>query len=288
MTGDCPSVQIDVIIIAQNEELNIRYSVASAVGWAHQVFVVDAHSSDATADMARLCGAQVYQHEFIDWADQRNWALAHLPLAADWVLFLDADEVLTANFKAALPAALNSAGDERFGAVALRFEFRFLGKTLRHAYGHPPIVRLVRKGRARWFAQGAREHCVVDGDVIRCDEPVMHMDRRGISYWIEKQNRNATRDARSLVGKPTARATTSTTEVVDRAGRLWLRERVYDRAPLYLRPFLYFPYRYIVRLGFLDGKEGFVYCFLQAFWYPLLIAAKTDEMRLRNDSGEGR
>jgi glycosyltransferase involved in cell wall biosynthesis len=283
MTGRTDKAPLDVVIIAQNEEANIEHSISSVIGWARQVFVVDAFSTDRTAEIARACGAQVYQHEFVDWAAQRNWALANLPLIEDWTFFLDADEIVTPAFKQALTAKLNCTDSMGLAGISVRFILHFLEKELKHAYGHPPIIRIVRRGRARWVGFGAREYCVLDGDLAQIEIQLLHRDRRGISHWIQKQNQNATRDAIILLGAQNPPSLNSPQQKVDRARRLWLQQAVYNRLPLYVRPFIYFLYRYIIRLGFLDGKAGFIYCFLHGFWYPLLIAAKVDEMRLEDE-----
>lgn len=283
MTGGTDKAPLDVIIIAQNEEANIKHCVSSVVGWAKQVFVADAFSTDRTAEIARACGAQVYQHEFVDWAAQRNWALADLPLNEDWVFFLDADEFVTPAFKQALAAKLNCTHSPNLAGISVRYVLYFLGRELKHAYAHPAIVRVIRRGRAHWIGYGAREYGVLDGDLAQVEESISHLDRRGISHWIQKQNQNATRDATVLLGAQNPLSPKSPHQQVDRARRLWLQQAVYNRLPLYVRPFIYFLYRYIIRLGFLDGKAGFIYCFLHGLWYPLLIAAKVDEMRSENE-----
>jgi glycosyltransferase involved in cell wall biosynthesis len=270
---------VTVIVIAQNEEPNIEHCLQSVVGWAEQVFVVDAFSTDRTPELAHACGAKVVQHEFVDWASQRNWALENLPLRSEWVFFLDADEQVTDEFKKALENTLSNVSDKVAG-IYVRFNLYFLDRRLAHAYEAPPVMRIVRRGRARWIGEGAREYCLVQGRIVTLKEPLIHWDRKGLHSWIEKQNRNATREARVILnGQQTRNIPGEQALHIERPVRTWIRTHLYTRLPGWLRPFLHFAYRYFLRGGFLDGYPGFVYCFLHAFWLPLLIDAKVYEVR---------
>lgn len=271
-------VGVTVVIIAQNEEPNIAQCVQSVIGWADSVFVVDSFSVDETPELARAHGAEVVQHEFVDWASQRNWALENLPLDGEWVFFLDADESVTKPFKRSLEKTLRDASDDLCG-VYVRFAFYFLGRELRHAYEAPPVMRIVRRGRARWMGEGAREYCRLKGRTIVIEERLVHRDRKGLHEWIKKQNRNATREARiELVAQREKEVPGEGSDAItERPFRTWLRQEVYPHLPQWLRPFVHFGYRYLLRGGLLDGYPGFVFCFLHAFWYPMLIDAKIYE-----------
>jgi len=269
---------ISCIIIAQNEEPNIEHCLKSVVGWAEQVFVVDGFSTDRTPELARAYGAEVVQHEFVDWASQRNWALDNLPLKTEWVFFLDADESVTDEFKKALEETLSAVSSELAG-IYIRKILYFLNRPLHHI-SEPPHMRIVRRGRARWIGEGAREYCLVQGQTVTIKEPLIHWDRKGLHSWIEKQNRNATREANVILsGQQTQSIPGERGVRIERPLRTWIRTHIYTRLPGWLRPFLHFAYRYFLRGGFLDGYPGFVYCFLHAFWLPLLIDAKVYEAR---------
>jgi glycosyltransferase involved in cell wall biosynthesis len=267
-------IPVTVVVIAQNEGANICHCLDSVRGWCAEMYVVDSFSTDQTAALARQAGASVVQHTFEDWAAQRNWALDHLPLQTEWVLFLDADEQLTDDLKTEIEHDLANAAPD-ISAFAIRQAFVFLGQYLRHAYDGPPLVRLVRKQHARWFCQGAREYCKVNGCVCEIRSRIWHQDYKGLSAWIEKQNRNATREARLMWQRATASEATRTSE---RRLRAWVRDRVWNRLPLFLRPLLYFLYRYVVRGGFLDGRAGLIYTFLHGLWFNFLIDAKYQEL----------
>jgi glycosyltransferase involved in cell wall biosynthesis len=271
-----------VIVIAQNEEVNLEACLLSAGGWAPQVFVVDGGSTDQTMEIARRCGAHVYQHPFTHWADQRNWALQNLPLEGTWVFFLDADEQLTDAFKHALHQVLSKIPDEITG-IYVCFDLYFMNRLLSHA-PEPPHLRIVRRGQASWIAQGAREYCRLQGKTMVVHEALIHWDRRGLHYWIEKQNRNASREARQILNGQHLNAASQPGVSLERPLRTWMRTRLYPRLPGWLKPFLHFTYRYFVKRGFLDGYPGFVFSFLHAFWLPLLVEAKVYESRRGKES----
>ena len=146
---------ISVVIIAQNESANIAAAVRSVVPWAHAAWVVDSFSEDDTAEVAADAGATVVRHRFTHWADQRNWALDHLPLATPWVLFLDADEWVPSDCRREIDERLAVAGSEVAG-LRVRFDYRFLGRSINRSFDSHAVVRVVRRERARWSASGAR------------------------------------------------------------------------------------------------------------------------------------
>jgi glycosyltransferase involved in cell wall biosynthesis len=269
---------VTVIVIAQNEQANIQFCVRSVKGWASEIYVVDSFSTDDTGKIAEEEGAIVAFHEFYDWASQRNWALDNLPLKTDWILFIDADEQATDMFKQEVDSSLAAAPLD-VAAFSIHLDTIFLGRSLRHAFESPAYIRLVRRGKARWHGVGAREYCEADGHVLDISHRVWHEDHKGLSIWIEKQNRNATREACVLVDHSTQENQDQyTRKTSERKWRAWIRERIWNKMPLFIRPLFYFVYRYILRGGFLDGYAGLAYTFLQGFWLTFLIDAKYYEI----------
>lgn len=266
-----------VVILTYNEEVNLPTALESICGWADQVFVVDSYSTDRTLEIARQFEVSVYQNPWQDWAAQRNWALAKLPIHTEWVFFLDADEVATHQFRRELDAYIANA-DSSVAALQIRQRFVFLGRELRHAHESPPLVRMIRPGRAKWQCLGAREYTSVDGEILAVSTLLHHEDRRGLTFWIEKQNKNASREAEVLLKGSGLDVDPKFGQ--ERAVRYWLQQSVWRKLPLFIRPFIYFFYVYCIRLGFLDGWQGFVFCFLHGLWYRMLIDAKYAEARL--------
>ena len=248
---------VSVIILTRDERANLPFALESVRGWAADTFVVDSFSTDGTPEIARDGGATVVQHEFTGYGGQRNWALAHLPLKTEWVLFLDADEMLSPALRREIDDLDLDATDAR--AFSMRFRFVFMGRWLRHGgYYGTRIVRLMRRD-ARWDERAVDEKVVSSGRVVALQGDLIHCNRKGLSAWVAKHNHYADLEADEMANaRRTARG----------------RRRVWASLPLVVRAFLYFGYRYVVRLGFLDGRPGLVFHALHALWYRVLVDAK--------------
>jgi glycosyltransferase involved in cell wall biosynthesis len=261
-------LEVSVLIMTQNEEANIKFAVESALPYFNQIILVDSFSTDNTIEIVKQYpGVEVYQHAFENWAAQRNWMLRNCAIKNDIVFFLDADEYITAAFVDELRNIINSG--IIFSAIFVTPTFIFLDKKLRHAYGHPKIRRIFRKTGLEFYCEGARERAVAEGPVLEIKEPFIHHDRKPISDWIAKHNVNAQRETSFYCERESVMRTASLPRGL--RARTWVRENIWNRLPLLVRPFLYFFYRYIIKLGLLDGKAGFIYCYLHAFWYQRLI-----------------
>jgi glycosyltransferase involved in cell wall biosynthesis len=275
-TGFAP---LAVVILTRNEEENLPYALASVSGWAAEVWVVDAHSTDRTAEVAQAAGAAVVTHEFAGYAAQRNWALRNLSFQHEWVLFLDADEMVSPELRAELSAVLSSPPESVAGYYVKR-RFIFLGRWLRHGGYYPTwLLRLVRRRVARWEDRAVDEHLIVDGGTARLHHDLIHEDHRPLSRWIDRHNQYATLAAHDFLHRTAGEAVVPRWGGTQAERKRWWYERVYLRAPLGLRAVAYFLYRYVVRGGFLDGGPGLVYHVLQGLWYRVLIDAKILEGR---------
>jgi len=277
---------ISVIILTFNEEANISSSLKSLKDLTEEIFIVDSFSTDKTLEIAKNYTDKIYQNPWNGWAAQRNWALANLNISTEWILFLDADEQVTPEFSEELKKIILEA-DNSIAGLNVRFNFIFLGRRLRFAYESPPVLRVIRRGKANWYGEGAREYAIVYGQTVTVQVRLLHQDQKGLAMWVNRQTKNAQREA--WLTKMAERGLTSSEIVADtrrtheRPWRRYLRDRVWKRLPHFGRPFLYFFYRYVLRGGFLDGRAGFAYCFLQALWYPLLIDMMTEEYIIHND-----
>jgi glycosyltransferase involved in cell wall biosynthesis len=270
----CP---VSVIVLTYNEEANIAGCLESIRDLTDAVLVVDSFSTDATLAIAREYTQEIYQNPWKDWAAQRNWALDHLPLAHEWILFLDADERITPDFATELQQRLAKAPPDLAG-MNVHFRFLFLGRPLRFAYESPPVLRLVRRGRGRWQGEGAREYACLEGKTWDIKSQLDHWDRKDLKAWIAKQTGNAVRELQLQKAGAAAKAkSVDSPGTHERPWRRWLRDRAWQHLPRFWRTFPYFLYRYILRGGILDGRAGFAYCFLQALWYPLLIDMLLEE-----------
>lgn len=273
-------IPLTVIILTHNEEVNLPACLESLRGLDCEVFVVDSGSTDRTREIAKAYGAKVYEHPFENYAAQRNWAQENLPITTEWVLHLDADERLTPELVQEITEVLRSPPPGVDGFL-LRKRTIFLGRWIRHG-GHYPSyhLRLFRVRSGHCEQRLYDQHFVVHGRVAKLKNDYIDVVASDLSTWTERHLRWARLEASELL---------NSTPMEDRVRpklfgtpierRRWLRERLYARAPLFVRAFAYWVYRYFFRLGFLDGKEGFIFHFLQGFWFRLLVDIYLDELR---------
>jgi len=274
-----------VVVLTYNEERNLAACLCSSLQLTSRVLVVDSFSTDATLAIAESFAVPVFQHVWSHWADQRNWAMDHVPIDTGWILFLDADETLTEELRAEMRAAVRAASSGLNG-LYIRRRFVFLGRWLRHGgYANIWVLRLVRHGCARVVPSAGREYFQVKGRVERLRYDMIHDDHKPISAWVAKHDRIAGLEA-AIAGRSGQVAGAGGSEL-EGSARNRLRRMVVDRIPLTAQSFLLFTYRYVVRLGFLDGWEGFAYYFLHDLRFPFLIAVKHRELNLHPIEAQG-
>jgi glycosyltransferase involved in cell wall biosynthesis len=260
---------LSVIILTLDEEANLPVALASLRGLDPEIFVVDSGSTDRTLEIARAAGCHVVQHRFESQAQQLNWALDTLPIGTPWVMRLDADERLTPELAQELSARLPALPDDVTGLLVKRRVY-FWGRWIRRGGYYPTwLLRIWRRGRARCEQRWMDEHMVVDSSrTMRLDHDIIDENQKGLTFWTDKHNRYADREVRDLLVLRERSGTT--VDLDDQPGiRRWLKENLYTRAPLFWRALGYWFYRYVLRLGFLDGRPGLVFHFLQGFLVPL-------------------
>lgn len=260
---------ITVIILTKNEEANIETCVKSAWQIAKRVIVVDSGSIDNTLDIAQDCGAETYFHEWQGHAKQFNWALDNCNLNTEWIFRLDADERISEELAKEIQQRLIKANG--IDGFSMRWRVYFMNKWLKHGGTHKPyFLRLFRYGKGRVEEKLMDEHIIVNGRVEQLDGDLIHYDYKGLDVWLSKHIWYSNLELEMI---KTQSNFTGGNEVQKK------KRGLYYQLPLFLRARLYFWYRYYVQLGFLDGKEGKIFCFLQAYWYRFLVDAKIYESR---------
>ena len=242
--------------------------------------VIDSNSTDNTRELAASMGADVLQNDWVNHATQFNWGLDNAKIETPWVFRLDADEVVTKDLAAVLSEACTSA-PESVAGLTINRQIHFLGRWMRHGSIYPlRMLRLFRFGKGRCEQRWMDEHIVVDGDVEHVNADIVDDNLNSLSWWTEKHNGYATREVIDLLLNEGVDEEVAAV-ALSRQARLkrWMKESVYGRMPLGLRPAMYFFYRYVIRLGFLDGWQGMVFHVLQGFWYRFLVDAKLMEVR---------
>ena len=267
LTGaDTARVPVTVVVLTLNEELNLPHALASVAGWAADTIVVDAGSTDRTAEIARLASARFVVHPFEDYSSQRNFALT-LPMATDWVLFLDADEILTRDLRDEIAGVLG--GSPRENGFFVRYRLVWMDQPIRFGYRPAWLLRLVRRDAARCDGRGVNEHLTVSGAAGYLSSRFIHHDRKDLSEWLRKHERYARLEAARLFAADSDERGAFFGSQSQRTR--WIRTTIWRRLPPFVRPCLYFVLRYVCLGGFLDGRAGFTFHFMQALWYQTLI-----------------
>ena len=278
---------VSLIILTFNEEKQIERCIKSASEIADQVFIIDSFSTDQTIRLAERLGAKVYQHEWEDnHAKQFNWGLDNLPIKTEWVFRLDADEYLLPELVEEIKEKLPSLEKDITGVFLNRRVF-FMNKWIKHGGYYPTyLLRLWRYGSGKFEERWMDEHVKLElGRTITFENDFVDDNLNNLTWWINKHNNYSTREAVDLLNikfKFSNRLSIDASISKDQDKRKrWLKENLYSHIPLFLRPFFYFIYRYFFRLGFLDGKPGLIWHFLQGFWYRFLVDAKVYDIERR-------
>lgn len=274
---------LTVVILTKNEERHIKRVLASVSGIADRCVVVESGSTDHTVELAVAHGAEVLENPWINYATQLNWALDQLPHDTEWVLRLDADEIVTPELLTEITQKLPNLGPQIEGVYVSR-RMTFLRRPIRWGGVFPVrVLRIFRYGKGRCENRWMDEHIQVEGATAEFDGEIIDDNLNSLSWWTEKHNSYASREVVDILNLEYGfmpHETIANLQSRQQAGvKRWLKEKVYARLPGGLRAFVYFFYRYIVRLGFLDGKEGTAFHVLQGFWYRYLVDAKLFEVK---------
>ena len=274
-SGRVGSIPVSVVILAKNESQNMRRCI-EGVDWCDDIVVVDDGSTDATGDIAKSCGARVVSHKFESFATQRNWAMEHASLAHDWVLHLDADEVGTDAMRREIQDAVAAASDETTAFRMCR-KTMLMGKWLKYSDGFPVwIMRLVRKGVVEFENSGHGEVAVptVSGELGTIREPFHHYAfSKGLANWIERHNRYSTCEAH-LEAKEDHNVNWLQLLSVEKAVRRREQRKLSRSLPF--RPSLRFLYQYVFKLGFLDGRAGWMFSSMMATYESWIVVKKNE------------
>jgi glycosyltransferase involved in cell wall biosynthesis len=266
-----------IVILTFNSDLSIADTLQSVVSLSDDIHVVDSFSKDRTVEIAQGFGAKVVEHAFENYGAQRNWAITSLDLKYEWQLHLDADERLTSTLLQEIQALPEDPSVNGFYIPRL---MTYLGRFIRHGGMYPTWhMRLFRTGYGQCEARKYDQHFyVTQGETAQLKGDMIDDLRMPLTEWTFRHNRWSDAEVEELSAKENegrieARLTGNPVE-----RKRYLR-RLYNDTPLFVRPFVLFFYRYFLRLGFLDGAEGFIFYVLQTFWFRFLVDAKLFERR---------
>lgn len=281
-------IPVSAVILTYNEEKNIETCLKSIARWCQEIFVVDSGSRDKTLDIVAQYTSQVYVHSYIDHASQLDWSLKNLPFTYEWIIPLDADHMVTEKLKLEIIKIVQNPEPGVNGYYS-KHRYFFWGRPIR---GFKPYsLRLFRRDKTRVdHSELVDFRFVVEGKTKKLAGAIHESNQNELSidFWIDKHQKFSSRIAIEeilringnlkwslkprLFGTPDERI-------------IFLKEKWY-RMPLYVRPVFYFLYRYVFRLGCLDGMKGLIYHFLHAFWFTLIIDIKIARIRERLAQGE--
>lgn len=277
-------MSLAAIVLTRDEERHLPRLLQDLAALGAGVFVVDSFSTDRTTAIAEAAGALVVQNRFVNQAQQFQWALDNLSIDAEWVMRLDADEVLTPELVEEIRRRLPSLPPDVTG-VNLKRRHVFLGRWIKHGGRYPVILlRIWRNGAARIEQRWMDEHMVLlRGRAVTFARDFADENLNDLTFFTDKHNRYATREAIDVLMRRYGlrdedEALSPTSASLQAAAKRGIKARLYNRLPFGIGPLAYFLYRYVLRLGFLDGAEGFAYHALQGFWYRLLVDAKVLEI----------
>jgi glycosyltransferase involved in cell wall biosynthesis len=269
-TTPAAKLPVSVIVAARNEEKNLPRCL-EALRDAGEVYVIDSQSTDATPEIARAFGAKVVQFHYQGgWPKKRQWAIDTLPLEFDWILLVDADEALTPELVEEIRSA---TAEGRASGYFISLRMHFLGRVLRHGDASFWKLALFRRGKGRYECRlrdqdpsmadmEVHEHVVVEGPTARLRSPLIHDNVESLSRYIQKHDEYSNWEARVLLqGEQEGSALPASLFGTQAQRRRWLKKKLFA---LPGSPALLFLYRYFLRLGFMDGVPGLIYCGFQA------------------------
>jgi glycosyltransferase involved in cell wall biosynthesis len=270
--------QITIVVLTFNCAEVIERTLTAARQVGGKIICIDSFSTDSTVDILRNSDCELHQRRFKHYSDQRNWAIENFGNRAEWQLHLDADEILDANAIASIQAVIGNPG--RYDGYMLRRRTYFLGKELRHAGTGIWQLRLFRSGLGACEDRLYDQHFICKGSVGRLGGWLHDMNCGTLSEWTARHNRWSDLEAQELL-RPVAEDSSALQArlSVDPRQRRRMYKGWYYRSPLILRAWGFFFFRYIIMLGFLDGRAGLLFAFFQALWFRMLVDAKLIEAR---------
>jgi len=277
-------LNLSVIVLTKDEEANLGQCLRSFDPLGADLYIVDSGSTDGTKEEARRHGARIYEHAFETHALQWAWALDNLPLRSEWVIALDADQSLTPELAGELGSLFSSPVPAEIEGFYTNRRQIFRGRWLKHGGYYPKyLLKIFRRTAVRFDAGDiAEHHFYVLGKTGKLRHDIIEDNKKenDITFWVQKHNRYASlvaiEEHRRRTGGATGPLRPAMFGTPDE--RTLVKKGYWLYLPLYLRPILFFVYLYFFQCGFLDGKEGFLFHFMHALWFRLLIDIKVEEL----------
>lgn len=274
---------LSIVILTYNEQKHIKRCINSLKPIAKDIYIIDSYSTDKTVEICHELGVKVYQNPFVNHAIQFQWGLDHCPIETEWVMKMDADEYILPELATEIAEKLDYLIDEISG-VYIKRRVYFKDRWIKHGSYYPTwLLRIWRYRDGHMEQRWMDEHIKLSsGKTTKFENDFVDDNFNDLTWWTTKHNNYATREAIDILNiiyefleyDEVPAKFFGTQEQKKR----WLKKH-YAKLPLFTRPFLYFMWRYFIKLGFLDGKQGLIWHFLQGFWYRFLVDAKIYEIQ---------
>ena len=272
---------VSVVILTFNEEKNIRDCIESILDFTDDIFVVDSGSTDKTLEILSDYPVQILHNPFENYSQQRNWAINTINFKTDWILNLDADHRATEEFKVEVKNLFLKGIPPTINGLLASRRTLFMGKWIKYG-GHYPTYHAVmfRLGKGKCENKLYDQHFLVEGDTIKIKGDIIDMITESLSTFTLRHDKWSNLEAiqqfeNNFHKKDVIQANVMGNPIQKRR----FYKNLYEKFPLFVRPFIYFFIRYFLKLGFLDGKRGLIFHFLQCFWFRFLIDAKIYELK---------
>jgi glycosyltransferase involved in cell wall biosynthesis len=278
-------VDLSVIILTNNESKHIGRCIKSLLLITDKIFIVDSYSTDNTVEIAESLGAVVVQNTWVSYAFQFNFGIQNNPNQTQWLMRMDADEYITPELAEELKTSLAST-PENISGLYVKRRVVFMDQWINHG-GYYPIwlLRIWRRGLGVCEELWMDEHIKLSsGTTAQLQNDIVDHNLNNLTWWTQKHNNYAIREVIDLLN---IKYNFGNKETVtpnfwgSQEQRTRYLKIKYANLPLFTRPFMYFLFRFIVKGGFLDGKNGLICHFLQGFWYRFLVDAKIYEVYQR-------
>jgi glycosyltransferase involved in cell wall biosynthesis len=283
--------QVSIIILTHNEERNIEACIQSVIDLGVPIFILDSGSTDQTLEILKKYPVQLFHHPFENYGKQRNWAFENLPITTDWILNMDADHRLTPELALEIKTIFTHGFSENIKGYLISRKTIFMGQWMKYG-GHYPVYHniLFRKGFGVCEDKLYDQHFVVNGHCETLKGDMIDTLTDSLQSFTERHNRWSSLEAEDqFYGY--AKERKENLVLAKATGNAQQKRRyaksVYEKFPLFVRPFIYFFIRYFIKLGFLDGKKGLIFHFLQGFWFRFLVDAKIFELKKRKEGKAG-
>lgn len=278
--------ELTVLILTKNEEIDIERCIRSCDKVAKRFVIVDSYSNDRTEQICRTLseeykpkgiGVDFYKNCWIDYATQFNWGINNTSINTKWILRIDADEYLTAELSDEICENLDML-EPSISGIEIKRRVVFMGKWLKHGGMYPRyFLRIFKIGYGECERRKMDEHIVVSsGKVIRFKYDIVDENKKDLTWWTNKHNSYSSREMMDYCNKEIERNNVDKLNLQAKIIR-YIKVRVYYKLPLFFRAKMHYILRYYFLLGFLDGKQGKIFHFLQAYWYRFLVDAKIFE-----------